>query len=207
MTERYRRALARLTQEDARRANLVRELQHRARNVAAIVQGIVDQSLRTEPQLAMTVTARIRAGLANDEVMHETESGPAELHDIFATALDPFDLDRFALVGETYTVTGHCRSMLALAVHELATNAVKHGALSTPAGRVAVAWKVRGGCVDIAWKETGGPAVTAPSRRGFGSIFLRRLLEGAGGAITVDFATDGVAAAIELPLVPAPARH
>jgi two-component sensor histidine kinase len=88
---------------------------------------------------------------------------------------------------------------LSLAFHELATNAVKYGALSVDAGRVEVEWRLGGDAVAITWREAGGPAVVPPTRRGFGSRLIERSLpRELGGPATLDFEPDGLVCRIEL---------
>lgn len=90
------------------------------------------------------------------------------------------------------------RAVLSLVVHELATNAFNHGALSTPEGHVTVAWARGCGRVDIAWSEAGGPVVRAPTRRGYGSVLSQRLVKALGDAFTVEFRPEGLTANISL---------
>jgi two-component sensor histidine kinase len=82
---------------------------------------------------------------------------------------------------------------LSLALHELATNAVKYGALSRPEGRVALCWQIQNEQLHLTWRETGGPQVVAPSRRGFGSRMLEEVLASdLDGQCRLEFAADGV---------------
>lgn len=92
---------------------------------------------------------------------------------------------------------------MALAVHELATNALKYGALSAPEGRVAVTWRTLDSRAMISWRETGGPPVRLPQKRGYGSIMLRRLIEASGGSMVMEFPPTGVTAEISITAKPA----
>jgi two-component sensor histidine kinase len=90
-----------------------------------------------------------------------------------------------------------------MALHELATNAVKHGALSSQAGRVRLSWAISGDppALRLHWAETGGPPVVAPRKRGFGSRLIEiGLAQDLGGRVRLEFAPDGVSCAIEAPL-------
>ena len=91
-----------------------------------------------------------------------------------------------------------------MTLHELATNAAKHGALSTDTGRVALSWSVEAGRLRLEWRETGGPTVRPPDRRGYGMKVLTRALEGIGGRTSVDWAHAGLICTAELPLTVEP---
>ena len=96
-----------------------------------------------------------------------------------------------------------CSSDLALVLHELATNARKHGALSVPTGRLSVTWQVRtnGGCsLLLSWKESNGPKVSARSAHGFGRTLIEQTVRAHGGEASVDYRTDGLTCEIKLPL-------
>jgi two-component sensor histidine kinase len=82
--------------------------------------------------------------------------------------------------------------MMALLVHELATNAAKYGALSSSTGKLSIRWSHADGRLDLEWRESGGPAVTAPTHRGFGTRLFSKALEQFGGTVEADFATKGL---------------
>jgi two-component sensor histidine kinase len=111
----------------------------------------------------------------------------AELSEVVARALDAFEFARIKVDGPEVDVSPRQALALSMALHELATNATKYGALSVSEGRVSVGWEVDGGNLRLSWVETGGPAVQAPARKGFGSRLLERLLvSDLGGKITLD---------------------
>jgi two-component sensor histidine kinase len=198
--DRYQRAVARLRQEDANHLTLAREQGHRVSNALAVVEAIVQQSLRGAPEQARMINQRIRSALAGIDLGDRATGPPMRLGDLLTAELEPYDLARFDLQGEDEgPLTPESRNVLALAVHELATNALKHGALSVPDGGVTVAWRTHAGGATISWREAGGPPVQPPKKRGYGSVLLRRLVEGAGGAIAIDFRPTGLAAEISLP--------
>jgi two-component sensor histidine kinase len=92
---------------------------------------------------------------------------------------------------------------LALAIHELCTNAAKYGAFATPNGRVDVQWATEGATLNLRWQESGGEPVSPPTHRGFGSRILQQMIgRQAGGSVELDFATDGLLCRIKLPLTP-----
>ena len=201
--ERHRRALLRLTDEDARRVLLTRELQHRVGNALAVVEAIINQSLRSDPGQARKINQRIRAGVSGMDIVSGAPKAATSLRSLLEFELGAFDLSRFSLEGDAgMTLPPAHYSTVALAAHELATNALKYGALSVAEGRVVVAWKPTVGRVTIRWTESGGPRVEPPQRRGYGTIFLRRLLEASKGSIATEFRPAGVVADISLPLPP-----
>ncbi len=192
----YKRAVLHLRLEDANLLTLVREQRHRVRNALVVMESIVNQSLRDEPERAKTISRRIKAGLAEVDL---GSSEPVSLRELLVAELEAYGFTQFALEGEDATVSGRIRNLLQLAVHELATNALKYGALSAPEGRVTVAWRAGDGRVTIHWQEAGGAPVQQPQKRGYGSIMLRRLVEAAGGKLTIEFEATGVSAEMDLP--------
>ena len=198
---RYRMRVKRLADEDARHLTLARELQHRAKNSFAIIQAIVTQSLPGDTDKAKAIVQRIRATLAED-LDFGFGRGAEDVRDLLEFELEPFGLSRFGLEGQDLAVEPKVGANLALAVHELATNAVKYGSLSTPGGRIRVSWTAADGVAQIHWAETGGPPVRPPEKRGFGSVFLQRVLGAGGGSLAVEFNPAGVDAQIRLPLKP-----
>jgi two-component sensor histidine kinase len=202
--DRYQRAVLRLKSADAEHLTVAREQRHRVSNAVSVVEAIVHQSLGDLPARARTINHRVRAGLAGIHIEDGAIDEPMNLRDLLVAELKPFDLAKFNLEGEDHQpVAAKARTILALAIHELATNALKHGALSVPEGRVTIGWRTLGSELTILWREAGGPLVRPPQKRGFGSILLQRLIEGAGGAITMDFRPSGVTAVISLSVAPA----
>jgi two-component sensor histidine kinase len=182
-----------LREEDASHLTLAREQGHRVKNAVAVVEAVVQQSLRDQPERGRTINRRIRAGLAQIELEGQDVSQPGDLRDLLTAELEPFDLERFTFEGGGVAqLPPKIRTILSLVVHELATNALKYGALSVPEGRVKVTWERHGACARIIWVETGGPPVQAPSKRGYGSILLQRLVQSVGGSFVMDFRPTGL---------------
>jgi two-component sensor histidine kinase len=122
--------------------------------------------------------------------------------------LGPFGLERIRLHGpELPLLPPNLRAVVSLASHELVTNALKYGALSNDCGHVTIKWRMDKETVTLNWRETGGPPVKAPTRQGYGSVMLRRLIDGAGGAFDREFRATGLAAEISLPLAPVQAHE
>ncbi len=167
---------------DARQRLLVNELNHRVKNTLATVQAIAAQSLR-DPDVAPEARERFLARLmalasANDVLVARTWSG-ATLHSVAAQMARPHgDGERFAIEGPDVHLAPQTATAMALGLHELATNAAKYGALSTPDGRVSLSWTVDGKDefrrLRLTWRERGGPAVGKPGPSGFGSRLIKR---------------------------------
>lgn len=161
---------------------LNQELVHRMKNTLAMTQSIVTQSLRGSETMAdaiATVTARIGALSKAQDILTGTLRTAAGFEEIVVAALVPHRDrdDRFVISGVPIYLTAQQALGLSLAIHELATNATKYGALSLPGGRIEISWSVgEGGGFSFEWIEIGGPPVTAPQRRGFGSRLTERII-------------------------------
>jgi two-component sensor histidine kinase len=197
--DRYQRAVSVLREEDARHLTLAREERHRLQNAISVAEAIVLQSLSDEPERARVINQRLRA---SQQEIHERDDGqPITLRDLLVAELRAYDLARFDLdLEDERELSNKPVVIVSLAVHELTTNALKYGALSTPNGRVSVASRSVDGRLRLTWREAGGPLVEPPTRRGFGTTLLRRLVEGAGGTLAIDYPPDGVTAEIFLGL-------
>lgn len=194
--------IAALKSSEARSAMLAMEMQHRVRNVLALVQAISRMTVRDagsaeehQLRLAERIQALSQAGDARRAAPHL----PVDLDDVLRRILVPFGIARFRLIGPASSVTDETGSTLGLLLYELATNAAKHGALSTPDGKVAVRWKIDGSFIDLEWKETGGPAVAQPSRLGFGSRLLTTAFSSEGGATEIRYEQDGLRCRLRFP--------
>lgn len=195
----------RMMAAEAELRTLVSELAHRGRNGLAVVMGIVSQSARkagTAEELAEIVAARLGAmAIAQDEVVRGGGSAAA-LSELLTRTLSPFDLDRFDFQpSPPLEVLPETATAVALLTHELATNAVKHGALSVPQGRVEVAWETSRGLVRFRWREQGGPLVGRTAGEGFGSRLLKMALAAQGGKAERRFDRDGVVCEMDFPHV------
>ncbi|MCE2574343.1 HWE histidine kinase domain-containing protein [Komagataeibacter sp. FNDCR2] len=193
---------------DLRQRMLNEELNHRVKNILSVVQSLVSQPLApdtTADQHVERLRGRIRAlALAHDQAVRG--EGGGLLHALLDAELAPYRERSFVTcTGPRIWLTGQALSVLALVVHELATNAVKYGALQQPRGRLDLDWAYDPARDEwrITWCETGGPTVTAPSRRGFGSVLiLRGFPHELGGTAQVDFRPAGLHVTLNLP-----ARH
>jgi len=161
------------------------ELAHRLKNVLAVVQSVAAQTLRGIPEAeaaSQSLSARLVALGAATDVLTGTSWRSADLRELATRALSPHGRigERILLSGPRVTLKPEVTVAFALALHELATNAAKYGALSNETGVVTLAWSIDGGGADatlaVYWRENGGPPVTLPERKGFGSVLIERSL-------------------------------
>ncbi len=198
---------------EARQALLAHEVDHRARNVLMVVQSALRLTRAPDlPSYVRAMEGRVAALARSLSLLAGGHWSGADLKALLEGELAPFlGAGQHATVdGPPVTLPTGAVQPLAMAVHELATNAVKHGALSVPEGRVAVSWHLTGhvtghvadGALRLRWAETGGPPVAAPAaRRGFGSRVLEATVrDQLGGALTLDWAASGLVCDITMPL-------
>lgn len=200
---------------------LIDELNHRVKNTLSTVQAIVSQALRNSSDLAViaeAVESRLSSLSRSHDLLTRESWHSAGLGDIVTAALDPFEVadvrvERFVVAGENIRFSPKAALALSIAIHELATNAVKYGALSNKTGFVRMTWNIAPAETDserrvvIRWQEVGGPPVTAPVRKGFGSGVLERgLAYELAGTVRLDYPRDGVVCTIDIP-APSDAGH
>jgi two-component sensor histidine kinase len=195
---------------EAQRQLLVGELTHRVKNTLALVQAIAVQSLRGADMAAAreVFQSRLRALAEAHDVLTAHSWEAASLRDVLDRTLLPYRdgwPGRFALSGPALRLQPRAALAVALSVHELATNAVKYGALSVEGGQVRIVWRIDGDGTAarfrFVWTEAGGPPVTPPSRAGFGSRMIRTALGAElGGSAEMAFAPDGLVCSLDAPL-------
>ena len=208
-------------QEQAELKLLVDELNHRVKNTLSTVQAIVSQALRNSSDLAVVaeaVESRLSSLSRSHDLLTRESWHSAGLADVILAALDPFGVaddraERFAVAGENIRFSPKAALAISIAIHELATNAVKYGALSNDAGCVRVTWALvspNGASarrVVLRWQEVGGPPVAPPVRKGFGSGVLEcGLAYELAGVVQLDYPRDGVVCTIDIP-APSEAGH
>ncbi len=186
---------------EARARVLAHEMEHRVANVLGVVQAISRQTARNAATVAehqASFEARIAALGRAQRLVTETRGAPPDIASLLRQVLEPFGEDRFALSGPPTAMPGELGTSLALLMHELGTNAVKHGALSAPDGRVAITWASEGERTALEWRELNGPPVAAPSRTGFGSRLLKTAFSPQQGEASIAFDPTGVRCSIRL---------
>lgn len=190
---------------EARERLLVREVDHRAKNLLAVVQSVVQLTRGADiTDFKDAVTGRIQSLARTHGLLAAGRWEGADLKQLVVDELAPYargEEGRTAVSGPAFRLKPSAAQALALVVHELATNAAKYGALSAPAGRIEVAWHAQRGSLALTWRETGGPTVTPPVRRGFGSTVLRNSVERQlRGRVVLDWRREGLVCEIELPI-------
>jgi PAS domain S-box-containing protein len=183
---------------------LAREVHHRTKNLLSVVYSIVARGMDGGHSLKEArglVLGRLMALAATYDNLITTSWSGVELGDIVRTELAPYPA-QWRIEGPVLMLNPQAAQNFTLAVHELATNAAKYGALSTPAGRVDVRWSVDGaGRFAFVWQERDGPAVAPRKHRGFGSLVLERVIaQDFKGPPVVDFAPEGLTYALDVSL-------
>jgi two-component sensor histidine kinase len=186
---------------------LMRELNHRVKNILATVQSLVTQTRIGCPSpeaFAEALDGRLSAFAKVHNLLTESRWQGATLADLVAAETAPYrsqEAGNVMMRGEPVLLRPQAALALSLALHELATNAAKYGALSVPGGRIDVSWWRENAMLIIEWAESGGPAVQPPSHRGFGSKLIERSvaheLEGVSG---MDFRPAGLRCELKIPL-------
>jgi two-component sensor histidine kinase len=177
------------------------------------VQAVINSTARTAETMTefrQAVTDRIISLSKTHTLLLDDQRGGASLGDLFRNELAAYDDGsghRVKIDGAPVHLPYELALTMGMAVHELTTNAAKYGALSVPTGSVEVSWAVRDvedeRLLRVEWTERDGPAVQPPSRQGFGSVLLERVLgRQLQGKVNMDYARDGVRATVEAPLRP-----
>lgn len=182
---------------DEQRETLVAELDHRVKNVLAAVQSLAAQSARKAPSLdgfLKTFAGRLKSMASAHELLTATRWRGAGMQNIAAAELGGLAPGQTRWEGPDVLLTPRAANAMSLALHELATNAVKFGALSTDEGRVEVRWRRSDdGGLELNWTESGGPAVATPTRRGFGATLLQQVTgRELGGEARIEYRREGV---------------
>ncbi|MGH6945438.1 MAG: sensor histidine kinase [Geminicoccaceae bacterium] len=186
------------------------ELGHRIKNTLAVVQSIAAQTMRrsTSPEIFFQkFSQRLQAFARAHDLLSTGQWHSARLREIVTETVAPHETasGRIAIQGEDFELKPSTALSLSLVLHELTTNAVKHGALSGPSGRVGIAWGLteaeQGPALRFIWRETGGPGAAVPAEHGFGLMLIER---GVGyeleGSVRLDFAPEGLTCEMVIPL-------
>jgi PAS domain S-box-containing protein len=184
------------------REMLLREVDHRARNILSVLQGMVTLMPKDDPEaFAITFRARLQALAGAHALLAKSRWHGVGLRALLEEELQPFGLERVHLVGDAMLVRSDRVQHLSMIFHELTTNSTKYGCLSTPEGRLRVEWRmVNDAHVMIEWTEAGGPPVVAPpERQGFGSTLIRTIASRRlGESVMQDWRPEGLCCALIL---------
>jgi PAS domain S-box-containing protein len=193
-------------QAEAHQQLLINELSHRAKNLLAIIQSIAQQSFRGDDPTSAQLSrfeGRLGALSAAHGLLTQEKWEAIPLRRLICDTFTAVrsDDERFAMDGPDLVLSPKVAVSLAMAVHELATNALKYGSLSNETGTVSIGWRNEGDRLKLDWKERGGPPVTEPRRRGFGTRMIERgLAAELGGIVRIHYEPDGVRCEVDAPM-------
>jgi PAS domain S-box-containing protein len=190
---------------------LLHEISHRSKNLLTVIQSIARRTARTAGTIEEFETRferRLQALAASHDVLVSKNWQGAPLAELVRQQLVPFaeiQSSRFELAGPDIVVTAEAAQAIGLAIHELATNAIKYGALSEPSGKVRVSWMFDGNTdtsphLLLNWTEQGGPPASPPSRKGFGHVVISEMVERSlNGKVAMEFAVRGLKWSVSIP--------
>ena len=200
--------------DEERQRLLMGELDHRVKNLLATVQSVARQTFRsagTDPAVIEMFNRRLSAIAEAHALLMRGVEQSASLSELVAVSIKPFDVEkpsRFAVSGPDLVLNSRAALSLGMALHELCTNAVKYGSLSSETGTVRITWHIETTAdhpiLDLCWQEVGGPPVSQPEKSGFGSLMIQRILATQiEGKAEMHFAEDGFIAWLRAPIPPA----
>ena len=188
---------------DDRTRLLAVEADHRTKNLLSVIASMTRlMNAETVDAFRADLLGRIHAMARSQRMLAADNARGTGLREIVADELVPYRGRRCVTCDGPATTLDHdAVQPVALAIHELATNAAKYGALSVPAGRVAIEWSRRGSTLVICWRESGGPPVTVPTRMGLGTtVVTMGIRDQLGGAVTFDWNRDGLRCEMIVPM-------
>src|SRR6266478_3364650 len=182
----------RLMQEELYRKLVVEEFQHRLKNQLSTIHAVIHLVLQDQPQIWAGIDQRLRALSAADDLIARVDGTGCDIKDLLISELGPYGHVRFTLNGSPLFLPAKLAVSLALIFHELATNAGKYGAFSSPRGLLQVSWSVSDDRLNITWDETEGPPVETVGEAGFGTKLLKSALSPFNGKTEITFLRTGV---------------
>jgi len=192
LADAYRRAVEALHVEKRERELLVDELSHRGKNTFAVVSFIITSSLDDKREQANEIVERVRAVSSTNDLITTSKAQTVQLKQILDQEFAPYGTLRVTMSGEPVDLSANAGRGFALIAHELVTNSIKHGALSSARGTIDVAWSTDGQQVRLKWIERDGPEVSGPGKAGFGSRLVVRTLRQLHGEIKASFPPEGL---------------
>jgi PAS domain S-box-containing protein len=203
--------ITRYKEQEARIRLLMRELTHRSKNLLTVIQAIMRQTASNSASIEDFQTrfsARLQSLAGSHDLLVQDDWQGASMRELVRSQLGHY-IDRadsrIELIGEPLRIRPDAAQHIGMAMHELATNAAKYGALSTPAGKVRISWDVSPAAdgtpiCHLSWEECGGPPVERPSRRGFGRVVIERTVARAlNGDVRIDYNAAGLRWTLEFP--------
>lgn len=175
---------------EAERAILAREAVHRSKNQLAIVTSLIRRTV-TDKADADKAIERIRVAALTEDLMAQSSTQPIDLNGLVNRVVRAAHREQVQSTGPDVPLTAEIARALGFALHEMATNALKHGALTNESGLVRIEWTRGRGLIEMSWVESGGPHVTMPDTLGFGSTLIEQVLKGVGASHQVSYDKDG----------------
>jgi two-component sensor histidine kinase len=164
-----------------------------------VVESIVIQTLHDDKAKAEVITGRIRAVSSTNDIISHAANLQPDLRTLIRAKFEPFGQFRANLDGTDVRLAPDVARNLSLVFHELVTNAIKHGALSRPDGRIEIGWRNDASGLTVTWTERGGPPASPPAQRGFGTRLVIGCVKSLGGRVDADFPPEGLTCTIRLP--------
>jgi two-component sensor histidine kinase len=194
-----------LRKRQEQQTTLIQELNHRVKNTLATVQAISRMTIRNSPDIAVfehTFSARLLALSATHDLLTASAWSGVELRDLLTKELEPFRVgSRLSISGPAVALTSKVAIGLGMAIHEMATNASKYGALRSEGGSIKVGWSVAGGTLRLDWRERCQDRIIPPTRKGFGSRLINQTIVGElQGTVDMTYNEDGLQAVFTIPL-------
>ena len=191
--------LRRVREAEEQASALAREMRHRLNNLLAIVQVLARQSFPDSPAREEFASRLQAIARAQDVVIQCGDAGrPPRLKLLLKAALEPFDRGGIAKQGEDAEIEAREAANLSLVIYELATNSLKHGALSVPGGTVTLTWAPRGKFIRLVWKERHGPPALPPASAGFGVKLIQRSFPRDDALPSLAFESNGVTCTMDV---------
>ena len=187
---------------EERQVLLAREVDHRARNTLAVIQSIIRLTrAKNVDDYVQVIDGRIKALARAHTLLSDSRWHGADLATLVTEELAPYRAgDKITIRGPDVSLQPATAQGLALALHELATNAAKHGALSSPSGKITLDWQLQSGALTLDWSENGGPAIVEPSSRSFGlKVIVASIEQQLGGQASFDWNRQGLRCAFSIP--------
>jgi two-component sensor histidine kinase len=192
LADAYRRVVDALGVEKRERELLFDELIHRGKNTFAVVSFIIASSLEEDKGRAQEIVERVKAVSSTNDLITSSKTQTVILKQVLDQEFAPYGTSRVTMSGGAIELSANAGRGFALIAHELVTNAVKHGALSSSRGAIEITWLREGKHVRLSWIERGGPQVAVPWKPGFGSRLVNQTLRRLGGEITAAFPPEGL---------------
>jgi two-component system CheB/CheR fusion protein len=193
-----------LAEAEEHQQALISELNHRVKNMLAVVISIANHTLesaQSPDQFNESLLGRLHAMSSGYTILSKTNWRDASIKDVITQGTAPFGAARFDITGDDLLMKPHQSLSVSMVIHELATNASKYGALSKPDGRIAIAWGVEDGALKLLWKEKDGPRIKPPEEDGFGLSLLRgEIGYRLGGQVETNFLPEGLEVQISFKL-------